>query len=82
MTDSNINNLLDNNKEEEDTNEQPLNTNLENQVDNSGFTNVFPETNYTPTFDFNDYVNETFFDEETFDFATQDLVLPIIYLVI
>ena len=72
MTDSNINNLLDNNKEEEDTNEQPLNTNLENQVDNSGFTNVFPENNYTPTFDFNNYVNENFFDEETFDFATHD----------
>jgi len=72
MTDSNINNLLDNNKEEENTNEQPVDTNLDNQIVNSSFTNVFKETNYTPTFNFDDYVNETFFDEETFDFASQD----------
>ena len=72
MTDSNINNLLDNNKEEENTNEQPVDTNLDNQVNNSGFTNVFKPINYTPTFDFDNYVNETFFDEEPFDFASQD----------
>ena len=71
MTDSNINNLLDNNKEE-DKNEQPVDTNLDSQIVNSSFTNVFKETNYTPTFNFDDYVNETFFDEETFDFAGQD----------
>ena len=72
MTDSNINNLLDNNKEEENTNEQPVDTNLNNEIVNSSFTNVFKETNYAPTFNFDDYVNETFFDEETFDFAGQD----------
>ena len=72
MTDSNINNLLDSNKEEENTNEQPVDTNLNSQIVNSSFTNVFKETNYTPTFNFDDYVNETFFDEETFDFAAQD----------
>ena len=72
MTDSNINSLLDNNKEEENTNEQPVDTNLDSQIVNSSFTNVFKETNYTPTFNFDDYVNETFFDEETFDFAGQD----------
>ena len=71
MTDSNINNLLSN-KEEENTNEQPVDTNLNNEIVNSSFTNVFKETNYTPTFNFDDYVNETFFDEETFDFAGQD----------
>ena len=47
MTDSNINNLLDNNKEEENT-EQPVDTNLDSQIVNSSFTNVFKETNYTP----------------------------------
>ncbi len=72
MIDSNINNLLDNNKKEEDKNEQPVDTNLNNEIVNSSFTNVFKETNYTPTFNFDDYVNETFFDEETFDFAAQD----------
>ena len=72
MTDLNINNLLDNNKEEENTNEQPVDTNFDSQIVNSSFTNVFKETNYTPTFNFDDYVNETFFDEETFDFAAQD----------
>ena len=72
MTDSNINNLLDNNKEEENTNKQPVDTNFDSQILNSSFTNVFKETNYTPTFNFDDYVNETFFDEETFDFAGQD----------
>ena len=72
MTDSNVNNLLDDNKEEENTNEQPVDTNLNNEIVNSSFTNVFKETNYTPTFNFDDYVNETFFDEETFDFAGQD----------
>ena len=84
MTDSNINNLLDNNKKEENTNEQPLETTLNNEqpsktdldfnkeIINSSFSNVFEQTNYTPDFDFNDYVNETFFNEETFDFATQD----------
>ena len=86
MTDSNINNLLNNNKEEENTNEQVLNTNeqvlntneqsldtsFENQIVNSSFTNEFKETNYTPTFDFDNYVNETLFDEETYDFAAQD----------
>ena len=84
MTDSNINNLLDNNKKEENTNEQLLETTLNNEqpsktdlefnkeVINSSFSNVFEQTNYTPDFNFNDYVNETFFNEETFDFATQD----------
>ena len=84
MTDSNINNLLDNNKKEENTNEQPLETTLNNEqpsktdlefnkeIINSSFTNVFKETNFTPTFNFDDYVNETFSNEETFDFATQD----------
>jgi len=72
MTDSNINNLLDNNKEEENTNDQPIDTNFTNQTVDSNFTNVFKETNYTPTFNFDDYVNETFANEETFDFATQD----------
>ena len=84
MTDSNINNLLDNNKKEENTNEQPLETTLNNEqpsktdlelnkeIINSSFSNVFEQTNYTPDFNFNDYVNETFFNEETFDFATQD----------
>ena len=72
MTDSNINNLLDNNKKEENTNEQPVDTNFDSQIVDSGFTNVFKETNYTPTFNFDDYVNETFFNEETFDFAAQD----------
>ena len=79
MTDSNINNLLNNNKEEENTNEQVLNTNeqsldtsFENQIVNSSFTNEFKETNYTPNFDFDNYVNETLFDEETYDFAAQD----------
>ena len=84
MTDSNINNLLDNNKKEENTNEQPLETTLNNEqpsktdlelnkeIINSSFSNVFEQTNYTPNFNFNDYVNETFFNEETFDFATQD----------
>ena len=72
MTESNINSLLDNNKEEKDQNEQPVDTNLNNEIVNSSFTNVFKETNYTPTFNFDDYVNETFFDEETFDFAGQD----------
>ena len=61
MTDLNINNLLDNNKEEENTNEQPVDTNFDSQIVNSSFTNVFKETNYTPTFNFDDYVNETFF---------------------
>ena len=84
MTDSNINNLLDNNKKEENTNEQLLETTLNNEqpsktdldfnkeIINSSFSNVFEQTNYTPDFNFNDYVNETFFNEETFDFATQD----------
>ena len=84
MTDSNINNLLDNNKKEENTNGQPLETTLNNEqpsktdldfnkeIINSSFSNVFEQTNYTPDFNFNDYVNETFFNEETFDFATQD----------
>ena len=84
MTDSNINNLLDNNKKEENTNEQLLETTLNNEqpsktdlefnkeVINSSFSNVFEQTNYTPDFNFNDYVNETFSNEETFDFATQD----------
>ena len=60
MTDSNINNLLDNNKKEENTNEQPVDTNFDSQIVDSGFTNVFKETNYTPTFNFDDYVNELF----------------------
>ncbi len=77
MTNSNINNLLNNNEEEKnindqslDVNEQPLNTNL-----SSTFTNVFEDTNYTPNFNFNDYVNNTLFDEETFDFNSQDFSL-------
>ena len=66
MTDSKINNLLNNNEEEKnindqslDVNEQPLNTNL-----SSTFTNVFEDTNYTPNLNFNDYVNNTLFDFE------------------
>ena len=43
MTDSNINNLLDNNKKEENTNEQPVDTNFDSQIVDSGFTNVFKE---------------------------------------
>ena len=42
------------------------------QIVNSSFTNEFKETNYTPNFDFDNYVNETLFDEETYDFAAQD----------
>ena len=68
MTDSNINNLLNNNEDdlnsklnklakEENTNEQPVDTNLDNQIVNSSFTNVFKETNYTPTFNFDDYIS-------------------------
>ena len=79
MTDSNIiKSLLDNNKEEEKTdlnivdnlNQQPSDTqlkDLENQVINSSFTNVFKTESK-----FDDYVNNTLFDEETFDFASQD----------
>ena len=78
MTDSNIVKSLLDNKEEEKTNsnivdnlnQQPSNTelkDLENQVINSSFTNVFKTESK-----FDDYVNNTLFDEETFDFASQD----------
>jgi len=80
MTDSNIvKSLLDNNKEEEkaDSNivdslkNQSLNTepkNNQNQINDLSFTNVFKEESK-----FDDYVNNTLFDEETFDFASPDL---------
>ena len=78
MTDSNIVKSLLDNKEEEKTdsnivdslNQQPSDTelkDLENQVTNSSFTNVFKTESK-----FDDYVNNTLFDEETFDFASQD----------
>ena len=78
MTDSNIVKSLLDNKEEEKTdsnivdklNQQPSDTQLkdfENQVINSSFTNVFKTESK-----FDDYVNNTLFDEETFDFASQD----------
>ena len=78
MTDSNIVKSLLDNKEEEKTNsnivdnfnQQPSDTelkDLENQVINSSFTNVFKTESK-----FDDYVNNTLFDEETFDFASQD----------
>ena len=81
MTDSSINNLLNNNEEdlnlqlnklveeENNKNAQSLNTNV---VNSSNFTNVFKETNYKPSYNFDEYINETFFNEEPFDFASED----------
>ena len=81
MTDSSINNLLNNNEEdlnlqlnklveeENNKNTQSLNTNV---VNSSNFTNVFKETNYKPSYNFDEYINETFFNEEPFDFASED----------
>ena len=84
MTDSNIVKSLLDNKEEEKTLEQPTtvndrNSNIINSLQqnetaepitkiNSPFTNVFKEESK-----FDDYVNNTLFDEETFDFASPDL---------
>ena len=84
MTDSNIVKSLLDNKEEEKTLEQPTtvndrNSNIINSLQqnetaepitkiNSPFTNVFKEESK-----FDDYVNNTLFDEETFNFASPDL---------
>ena len=90
MTDSNIKNLLNN--EKEDTNNvldnEKDNVNKQQLVVNNGqqsaiddestfsFTNVFNETNYTPTTNlFDNYINETLFDEEPFDFVSGDFNL-------
>ena len=64
MTDSNIAKSLLDNKEEEKT-ESNIVDNLNKQP--SDFTNVFKTESK-----FDDYVNNTLFDEETFDFASQD----------
>ena len=72
MTDSNIVKSLLDNKEEEKT-DLNIVDNLNQQPSN--FTNVFKTESK-----FDDYVNNTLFDEETFDFASQDLILLIIYL--
>ena len=64
MTDSNIVKSLLDNKEEEKTDSNIVN-NLNQQ--SSDFTNVFKTESK-----FDDYVNNTLFDEETFDFASQD----------
>ena len=84
MTDSNIVKSLLDNKEEEKTLEQPTtvndrNSNIINSLQqnetaepitkiNSPFTNVFKEESK-----FDDYVNNTLFNEEPFDFASPDL---------
>ena len=64
MTDSNIVKSLLDNKEEEKTDSNIVN-NLNQQP--SDFTNVFKTESK-----FDDYVNNTLFNEETFDFASQD----------
>ena len=64
MTDSNIVKSLLDNKEEEKT-DLNIVDNLNQQPSN--FTNVFKTESK-----FDDYVNNTLFDEETFDFASQD----------
>jgi len=90
MTDSNINNLLNDEKEDtnnllndkkENINEQQFVVNNEQQsvIDDEStfsFKNVFNEANYTPTTNlFDTYINETFFDEEPFDFVSGDFNL-------
>jgi len=65
MTDSNIVKSLLDNKEEEKKTDSNIVNNLNQQP--SDFTNVFKTESK-----FDDYVNNTLFDEETFDFASQD----------
>ena len=90
MTDSNIvKSLLDNNKEEKNTIQQPITVNddtssvIDSLLDNeiaepitteidSPFTNVLKIDDNKPQSNFDNYINNTLFDEETFDFASQD----------